>query len=197
MKDLIIFTILFFSFSYLQGQPKNSLDTIRLEELKSKNVFIITEKDNLIKSLGEPVLIDENKLFRYKKRFIHSNEKDTMFFFNVISYGNNKMSYIEKNGKVRLKYLDFKKNKKAVIITSLLKLSRRLRLGELKQVYQYTDLDIGDSQNGILAPWYPNQKNNCFYRIDFSTGEHGNVYIELYFDCKRKLRYMSIGAYDF
>lgn len=197
MKYFIVIMFFISLFLDLYPQIDTSLDTIKLSDMKSKNVVIIAEKEDLIRHSGIPSLTDDNKLFRYYKRYTYSNEKDTVFYFNVMVYLESKMSYIEKNGKVRLMYFDFKKNKKAVICTPKLKLSRNLKLDELKQEYQYTDSDIGNPLPGILAPWYPNEENDCFYSVFFSIGEFENVHIELYFDCKKKLRFMAIGAYDF
>lgn len=197
MKYSIVIIFLISLSLDLYAQIDTSLDTIKLSDMISKNVVIISEKEDLIRHFGLPSLTDDNKPFHYYKRYTHSNEKDTVFYFNVMVYPENKMSYIEKNGKVRLKYFDFEKNKNAVICTPKFELSRNLKLDELKQEYQYTDSDIGNPLPGILAPWYPNEGNDCFYSVFFSTGESENVRIELYFDCKKKLRFMAIGAYDF
>lgn len=197
MKYFIVIMFFITLFLGLNAQNNTFLDTIKLSDMISKNVVIISEKENLIRHSGLPSLTDDNRPFYYNKKNIYSNEKDTVFYFNVLVYPENKMSYIEKNGKVRLKYFDFEKNKEAVIFTPKFELSRDLKLDELKQEYQYTDSDIGNPLPGILAPWYPNEGNDCFYSVFFSTGEYENVRIELYFDCKKKLRFMVIGACDF
>jgi hypothetical protein len=63
------------------------------------------------------------------------------------------------------------------------------------QAYQYTDEDI-EKITGVMAPDLI-EKNHRVYRVTFSTGEHERVIIELLFDSRKKLRFMSIDAYGF
>jgi hypothetical protein len=194
MKYFIFFLFLIYSCFDVYGQ----LDTIRLSEIKSDNVFIIADVKDLIECFGVPDFIHEDKQYRYNRKSIYSTDKDTVFYFNLWTYYKNYkyiMSYIEKEGKVRLRNFDFKINKEAVIYTPKLKLSRKLRLSELMQAYQYTDEDIGKIITPLLLP--PFEKSRRVYYINFSTGEHEEITIELLFDYRKKLRMMGIGAYGF
>ncbi|MCL2247203.1 MAG: hypothetical protein FWC10_08875 [Lentimicrobiaceae bacterium] len=144
MKHLIIFLFSIYTCCNLYGQ----LDTIRLSEMKSDDVFIIADREDLIKLFGIPSYIEEERQFDCYTRFVHSTDKDTVFYFNSLTYWKNYenvMSYIEKNGKIRLTYFDFKINKNAVIYTPKLKLHRNLKLSDVKRAYNYTDEDIGKS----------------------------------------------------
>ena len=123
-------------------------------------------------------------------------DKDTFICFNNIYYVKKGISYIEKNGKVRLKYINLKKNKKVFISIDKINLSRTLTLEELIKTYGYKEEDIAGPQIGLMAP-YPMRKCRCFYQVNFSTGEHKPANIELYFDCRKKLSFMSIGTNDF
>jgi hypothetical protein len=154
-------TFLFFIYSWFEVYGQ--LDTIRLSEMKSDNVFIIADVEDLVKRFGMPSFIHENHQINCYRKFVYSIDKDTVFYFNLWTYTyyknyknrmsyiekngkvrvyENRMSYIEKNGRVRLTNFNFKINKKAVIYIPTLKLSRKLRLSELKRACQYTDEDI-------------------------------------------------------
>jgi len=174
---------------------QSMLDTIKLSEMQSDNVLILSSKDSLTKIYGTPIFVSYNNRFNIRKSWRTSiKERDTVFYFNILSYP--RMSYFEKDGRIRLSYFDLKKNKKTVIHTSKLQLSNHLSLEELMKIYNYTFKDIAGPQLGIMAP-YPMKKCRCFYQVNFSTGEHESVNIELYFDCKKKLRFLNIDAYDF
>jgi len=191
----VIILLIVFMTNSLNSQPL--LDTIMLSEMQSKNVLILSSKDSLIKFYGTPIFVSYNRRFYISKEWnTPTKEQDTVFYFyfNILSYP--RMSYFEKDGRIRLSYFDLKKNKKAVIHTSKLQLSYHLSLEELMKIYNYTFKDIAGLQLGIMAP-YPMRKCRCFYQVDFSTGEHESVNIELYFDCKKKLRFLNIDAYDF
>jgi hypothetical protein len=198
MKYLIIFLFFIYSWFNLYGQLQ--LDTIRVSELKSDNVFIIADKEDLIKRFGMPDFIDEDIPFSCRRRHVYSTDKDTVFYFNILAYFRENyrssiMSYIEKDGRVRLTHFDFKVNKEAVIYTPKLKLSRNLRLCELIRAYNYTDENFGKITWTMASDLI--EKSRCVYNVAFYTGEHESVILELLFDSKKKLRSISIGAYDF
>jgi hypothetical protein len=168
--------------------------------MKSNNVLIIADKDDLIRLCGVPCSIYENQQFNCYTNFVHSTDKDTVFYFNILTYRknyDNTMSYIEKNGKIRLTYFDFKINKKAVIYTPKLKLHRKLKLSDVKRAYNYNEKykDMG-KVIGVMADALI-EGSRCVYHVVFSIGVHECAIIELLFDSKKKLRYMTIRAYDF
>jgi hypothetical protein len=212
MKYFIILQFFIYTCFDLYGQWQ--LDTIRVSELKSDNVFIIADKENLIRIFGIPDFIDENIPFPCRRRHVHSTDKDTLFYFSTLTYHRNydnrmsyvkqngkvhvienSMSYIEKDGRVRLTHFNFKVNKDAVIYIPKLKLSRKLRLCELLRAYNYTDENVGKMCRSIASTLI--EKSRRAYNVAFYTGEHESVIIELLFDSKKKLREISIGAYDF
>jgi len=100
MKYLIVFLFPIYSCCNLYGQ----LDTIRLSEMKSDNVFIIANKEELIKLFGAPDYITEHQRFDRYTRSVYSTDKDTLFYFNTLTYFKNGMSYVEKDGRIRLTY---------------------------------------------------------------------------------------------
>jgi len=190
MKYFIILIFFIYSWFDVYGQ----LDTIRLSEMKSDNVLIIGSFEDLIRLHGTSDYISENNQFNFYRKGVYSTNKDTVLYFNVLYFHPNfKMCYIEKDGRVRLKYFDFKLNKKAVIYIPKIKLHRKLKLDEVIQAYQIPNDSIVKIKRGIVA----GQKECYVYWLIFSTGEHERVMLELDFDSKKKLRFMSIGAYDF
>jgi hypothetical protein len=160
--------------------------------MKSSNVLIIADLEDLIRLHGVPDYIDEDMPFNLRRKTVFSTDNDTLFYLNTLTYFNS-MSYIEKNGRVRLTYLDFETNKEAVIYMPKLKLHRNLKLKEMTRAYNFS-FEI--EKQTLLIP-YEMEGEQCFYQVAFSTGEHERVMIELYFDCKKRLRFISIGAYDF
>ncbi len=76
-----------------------------------------------------------------------------------------------------------------------MKLHRNLTLRELKRAYKYNRKHIG-KESGYVANFIQ-YISPCTYNIKFSIGKHERALIELVFDCNKKLRYMSIGAYNF
>ena len=196
-KQILLSVFLIANFSIVMGQWGIGLDTIKLSDLKSDNVPILTTKENLVKIFGEPSRITYNHEFYIYQYNEYRRVKDTVLIFNVLYYPNNAMAYIEKNGKIRLLNIDLKKIKKATITAPNFQLSRKLTLEQLKQSYpHYTNEYIAGSQIGLMSP-YPMRKCRCFYQTGFSTGEHYGIEIELYFDCRKKLRYIEIKGYDF
>ena len=196
MKHLIVFLFSIYACCDLYGQ----LDTIRLSEMKSDNVFIIADKEELIRAFGMPCHIEKDFQFNCYTRSIYSTDKDTVFYLNSLTYYKNyevSMSYVETDGRIRLTYFDFKINKKAVIYTPKLKLHRKLKLSDVKRAHNYSYKDeniikiIGVMADALI------EGSRCIYKTGFSTGEHEMVLIELYFDSKKRLRYMTIGAYGF
>ena len=190
MKHLIVFMFSIYACCNLYGQ----LDTIRLSEMKSGNVFIIADREELIKRYGMPGHIEKDFQFNCYTRSIYSTDKDTVFYLNSLTYYKNyevSMSYVETEGRIRLTYFDFKINKNAVIYTPKLKLHRKLKLSDVKRAYNYNHTFIKQTV-GLEAPELIKG-----YIIAFSTGEHECATIELVFDSKKKLRYMTIGAYGF
>jgi hypothetical protein len=197
MKYLKCLLILFFTFKGLIsfGQIFHHLDTIKLTDANS-NIPILTSTENLILSLGCSSFMIFNSSHRIRTFPLTATDKDTSFCFNVIFYSKKGITYLEKDKKVRLRDIDFKRNRDVFIHFDKISFSRELTLAELMKIYHYTDENIVGSQVGIMAP-YPMRKCRCFYQVNFSTGEYKAVNIELYFDCKMRLRFMSIGAYDF
>ena len=203
MKYFIILIFFIFTWSDVFGQ----LDTIRLSDMKSDNVLILGNLEDLIRLQGTPYMIDENRPFSRHRKSDFSTDIDTVFYFSSLTYTDttfydintltyyNIMSYIEKDGRVRLTYIDFEQKKDAVIYTPKLKLHRNLTLRELKRAYKYNKKHIGKVP-GYVAN-FTHYISPCTYNVNFSIGKHERALIELVFDCNKKLRYMSIGAYDF
>jgi hypothetical protein len=165
------------------GQASLELDTIKLLNIISNDMPICTSKDTLFTYLGYPDFIDTSITFRILPISIYSSVKDTFFVLNCFNYYDAGLSYLEKNGKVRLFDIDLKKHKKTIFTTDKMQLSYKFSLKQLMKVYKYTFEDIAP-QLGIMAP-YPMRKCRCFYRVDFSTGEQVLVNIELYVDCRK------------
>lgn len=122
-------------------------------------------------------------------------EYDTSYYFNVIYYPG--VTYLEKQEKVRLESIDFKKNKKIVIYTPRIKISGKLTLKELLSKYQYNDDDFGIASYMALFPSSKRKSQKLFKTVAFSTGEHDRINITLYFSPNGKLRMMFIDACDF
>ena len=193
MKHLIIFLLFIYSCEKVYGQ----LDTIKLSEMKSDDVLIIADKEDLIKLFGIPDYVEKDIRFNRHRRSIYSTDKDTVFYFNTLTYFKKGISYVEKDGRIRLTYFDFEKNKEAVIYTPKLKLHGKLKLSDIKRAHNYNYKDenirkiIGVMADALI------EGSRCVYTTAFSTGEHEVILIELYFNSKKKLRYMTIGAYGF
>jgi hypothetical protein len=198
IKKVVVFIFCcFIKLSALVSQSNVSIDTILLLKASS-NIPIMTSMENMILSIGitNSYNISFNHTVSIRPLTVNDKTKDTIYYFNAILCRKKGISYYENNGRVRLSYIDLKKNKDVFISTDKIILSRNLMLEELMKIYNYTFEDIAGPQARIMAP-YPMRKCHCFYQINFSTGEQEPANIELYFDCKKRLRFISITACDF
>jgi len=191
MKHLIfsLYALLTINMSVCYGQENPRLDTIKLANMYS-DIPILSSTENLILCLGTC----SSMSFNFYANVHISNaltHKDTLFYFNKVYYSKKGISYLEKNGTVILQDFDFKKNKKMIFLTEKIQLCRNLTLDELMKIYHYTNENVAGPQVGLMAP-YRMRKCRCFYQVNFLTGEPINAKIELYFDCRKNLRYMLI-----
>lgn len=120
MKYFII--LIFFIFSWFDVCAQ--LDTIKISDMKSDDVLIIADLEDLIRLNGMPYMVSENLQFSHHRKSIYSTDIDTVFYFNTLTYTDttsydintltyyNVMSYIEKDGRVRLTYIDFEQKKR-------------------------------------------------------------------------------------
>jgi hypothetical protein len=179
-----------------KGQNEENFDTIRLENIRS-HIPIVSSVENLMLCFGIPCdLYTHNQSTTiYMHEDNHTIEK-IKCRLNQVTYFQKGISYFEKNGTVRLNYIDFKRNKQVFMSTEKIILSRALTLEELMQKYNYSKEDVSEPFNGFLAP-YPTKKSDTTRCVKFLTGEPNRISIELYFDKTNHLRYMFIGANDF
>lgn len=169
-----------------------SLDTLSIEKMIS-NIPIVGRIEHLFFILDKPkqTYCTFNKNVR---SVLFDDRKKNEYLVNTIGTLDGSLQYYEKNGRIRLYFVDFKYCTNIYIRINDLTLSRNLTLAELMKNYNYTDSDIAGPQLGIMAP-YETSKKDRFYKVDFTTGESKDVRIELYFDKKKKLRCMYITIF--
>lgn len=182
--------ILIFVFLIISNKADSQIDTIKLSDMKSTSIPILSTKKDLFIDLGEPSsIIHNNYMYIFKS---DDMAIDSIFNFNTLLFQNG-ISFIEKNGKVRLQSIDFKKNKKISIDTPKFKLSRNLTLNEILNKYGYTTEKI---ENTSYIHIDPSTKSHKIVKcLRFSTGENDNIYIYLYFSSNGKLRQISIDSF--
>lgn len=135
------------------------------------------------------------------KLYINPDHYSTMRECYTVNYIYNRrrgIAYFEEFGKVRLRHLDFKKNKKLriYVLDKNVELSYKTSLRDILEVYDY---EMPSSQVYLFAPYNEKHiinKNKCFYLTAFSTGENNHTEMYLYFDEKHFLRYMEIQYFN-
>ena len=141
------------------------------------------------------------KCIQDMKLYIHPDPYGTMRECYIVNYVYNRkrgIAYFEKFGKVRLRHLDFKKNKqlRIYVVDKNVKLSYKTSLRDILELFDYK---MPSPQVYCLAPYNDKHrinKNKCFYEIAFSTGENDHTKMYLYFNEKFHLRYMEIQYYN-
>jgi hypothetical protein len=186
MKRFIFAILLCFSL-FCKGQEA-TLDTLPIMKMLS-NIPITGKLEHLTFSFKNLKQFHYN--FNIRAMRITANEERLIYVVNAISAYDSKLQYYEKDGNIRLSYIDFKYYNNVKIIFEDLTLSRQLTLYELMNKFHYTDTNIAGPQVGIVAP-YKTTKKDRFYAVDFVTGESDSTKIELYFDRKKLLRWMCI-----
>jgi hypothetical protein len=193
LGNFFIIPLLFHCFFSL-CQENYKIDTIKLSNLHSNIPIISSITYLMIITENVPCSMDFNKeIYTYNRIGKH----DTTFIFNSIYCYSKGLAYYEKEGRIRLLHADFKLNPYIVISTNKIVLSKDLTMEDVKKAYNYTEDDFAVPQLGIMQPYEPKKRSDRFYAIRFSTGEHDGTYMILYFDKKKKLRYLYINAYAF
>jgi len=133
--------------------------------------------------------------------YINPDPNNTMRECYTVNYIYNRrrgIVYFEEFGKVRLRYLDFKKNKnlKIFVVNKNVMLSYKTSLRDILEDFNY---EMPSPQVYCLAPYNDKHrinKHKCFYETSFSTGEKDHTMMHLYFDEKHHLRYLEIQYYN-
>jgi hypothetical protein len=192
---LLIFNIVFIP-SIVTAQCDWQRDTLKLFYLTSNNLPLFSTKDSLFEFFGIPEFIREKEIticdsmIEYKKNLSSMN-------VCLLSYISKQIQYIERHNKIRLRYVDFKINNSIEIYTPQICFKRSLKLKEMINIFQFSNENIYINKH-FPPPWnYSTNKIEKSYRICFFTGEPCNTMIEVYFDKKKQLRYISIDPYYF
>ena len=141
------------------------------------------------------------KCVQDRELYIYPDPYSTMRECYTVNYIYNRrrgIAYFEEFGKVRLRHLDFKKNKqlRIYVVDKNVELSYRASLHDILKIYNY---EMPSPQVYLFAPYndkHSINKNKCFYEIAFSTGENNHTLMYLYFDEKHHLRYIEIQYYN-
>jgi hypothetical protein len=185
-----------FSSSVLTAQYNLQIDTLPLFYLNSNNIPLFSTKDSLFAVLGIPEFIREKEITICDSMIGNKKSLSTM---NVclLYYNNKQIQYIEKDNKIRLRFVDFKINSSIEIYTPQICFKRNLKLKEMMEVFQFSKDNVYINKH-FPPPWnYSTNKIERSYCIYFLTGEPCYIVIEIYFDKNQRLRYMNIEPYYF
>lgn len=194
MKNRILFLIYLVITTVVCFCQEESIDTINIDNLQlqipiqGKTVELLAQKCRW-------------KCVQGRKLYIHPDPYSTMRECYTVNYIYNKrrgIAYFEEFGKVRLRHLDFKRNRqlKIYVLDKNLELSYRTSLRDILEIYDY---EMPSPQVYLFAPYNDKHrinKNKCFYEIAFFTGENDHTILTLYFNEKHHLRYMEIQYYN-
>lgn len=190
MKKRILFLLYLIIATVVCFCQEESIGTINIDNLQSqipihgKTVELLAQKYRW-------------KCVQDKKLYIHPDPYSSMRECYTVNYIYNKrrgIAYFEEFGKVRLRHLDFKRNRqlKIYVLDKNVELSYRTSLRDILEAYDY---EMPSPQVYLFAPYNEKHrinKNKYFYEIAFSTGENNHTLMYLYFDERYHLRYLEI-----
>jgi hypothetical protein len=180
------------------SQSEWRLDTLKLNDFKSNSLPLFSTRDILFEILDTPELIEEEKTITICDSIVGYRKKLSQQTFNFFYYINKQIQYIEKDNKIRLVSVDFKLNNSVKIETLQICLNRNLKLKSMLKAFQLSLKTEGLITKRFPPPWnYGNGKIEKAYRVVFFTGESNCTTIEIYFDKKKKLRFIHIDPYYF
>lgn len=187
-KNIILLTLFSLLNLILFSQNMNDREKIQLTELRS-NIPIIGNSNDLILSLGipPPYSMTFNRIF---------NTKTSYFIGNSIDYLEKGITYMGKDGFVKLISIDFEKAREVFISSDKIVFDRNCKLDEVLTVYNIPIEEYPMSQLGILSPYEKNDADTCFYSLLFPIGEMDG-FLEFFFDCDKRLRYLRIDISEF
>lgn len=190
MKKRILFLLYLIITTVVCFCQEESIGTINIDNLQSqipihgKTVELLAQKYRW-------------KCVQDKELYIHPDPYSSMRECYTVNYIYNKrrgIAYFEEFGKVRLRHLDFKRNRqlKIYVLDKNVELSYRTSLRDILEAYDY---EMPSPQVYLFAPYNEKHrinKNKYFYEIAFSTGENNHTLMYLYFDERYHLRYLEI-----
>lgn len=190
MKKRILFLLYLIIATVVCFCQEESIGTINIDNLQSqipihgKTVELLAQKYRW-------------KCVQDKELYIHPDPYSSMRECYTVNYIYNKrrgIAYFEEFGKVRLRHLDFKRNRqlKIYVLDKNVELSYRTLLRDILEAYDY---EMPSPQVYLFAPYNEKHrinKNKYFYEIAFSTGENNHTLMYLYFDERYHLRYLEI-----
>lgn len=190
MKKRILFLLYLIIATVVCFCQEESIGTINIDNLQSqipihgKTVELLAQKYRW-------------KCVQDKELYIHPDPYSSMRECYTVNYIYNKrrgIAYFEEFGKVRLRHLDFKRNRqlKIYVLDKNVELSYRTSLRDILEAYDY---EMPSPQVYLFAPYNEKHrinKNKYFYEIAFSTGENNHTLMYLYFDERYHLRYLEI-----
>lgn len=194
MKERILFFIYLVITAancFCQGKP---IGTINIDNLQAQ-IPIQGRTVELLAQKYRWKCVQDMKLYVHTDPYSTTQECYTVNFVYNRKRG---IAYFEEFGKVRLRHLDFKRNRQLIIYVkdTNVELSCKTSLRDILEIYDY---EMPSPQVYLFAPYNDNNsinKNKCFYEIAFSTGENDNTLMYLYFDEKYHLRYIEIQYYN-
>lgn len=182
------------------------LDTIHIRQIRSSVPIVgkLVDLPFLFDGKGEwrygtfnfeltyyPLTIEDTAVYVYRVNTIYDKKTGTYY-------------YSDKDGNIRLRYLDFKAQRG--ISMSLgdvgLYLTCETTLDEFIKAYNITDTI--ESQSAIMAPWiYRNKhgrprnwRHKQYTELWFYTDEGRRTHISFSFDHKRRLRCVELDYFD-
>ena len=197
---IITLTIIFSLLTNIKiiAQYCRHLDTLKITEFKSEKLPIFSTKEFLIEMLG---MYDKSTEIETTicDSMVKCKPIKTEISANLLYYREKHFDYIEKDNKVRLSRVDFEYNKSVKIENPQICLSRDLKMKEMLKAFK---LSLKKNVSIIKRPFYPPWNNASgevekAYYISFLTGESNCTTIDVYFDNKKKLRYIDIAVYYF
>lgn len=168
----------------------NILDTISIFNFYSNNCIPVISNEKILKKLyGNPL---KNEIVFYN----HENKKRTKSI--LLKYSNPKVSYVKLNNKLRLLDLFFNdcnyfiKHKKITLScnTTLTEIQDKF-IFSYQSKYEYP-IEFIFPEN---SPEWNEYKSKKMLRVPFSTGEHENIFIFLYF-IDNRLIYIEMDYFN-
>lgn len=194
---VIIFVFLLSLGLYPAFAQSHKLDTMYFTDLKSKDIILFTTIKELYENLGEPRYIHKNLKTLYFKREGKKRVMDTALYFNIYDYYNKYgLSYVEKDGKVRLNSIDYKVCDTITILHPKILLSRNLTISEFKEKFPLSAEDAPTEITVNFLPYEPQKESEKAFLFILYSGSIHNTQIEFYFDESKKLRYMYFERDD-
>ncbi len=197
---IIILLMCFFPISArIIAQCEWRLDTLKLNDFHSNCLPLFSTKDTLFKTLSIPELIEDKRTITICDSMIECKKELSQKTFNFLYYTKKQIQYLEKDNRIRLISIDLKFNNLVKIQTPRICLNRNLKLEKMLKAFQLSfEENVVVIERPFLPPWnYGNGKIEKAYLIAFFTGESNCTTIEIYFDKKKKLRFIHIDPYYF